>query len=282
MSIHYAEEQNFLTNYIFTKLKIVDNVWIGAKYIGNKQFQWEDKSILTGIGHYSNWAPGNPKNLTDHCVEMLSDENLRGKWTDERCEKRNIAICQRLPEISIRLLAETIVELKHSLQQTASKLVETESKLEKTLNQTANSLAETKKEVAQLKKESIPIGFIYVQLPKDKPPSELWPSMTWQDISASYENVFFRVVGSDAASFGQLQEYNAPRLETVYTGDHANEINSSQNGNSNLTIPKTGWSTGIHTGNYGTGTLLFIHFKHSDIAEVRPKNMAIKVFKRTA
>ena len=261
VSIHYAEEQNFLKNYIFTKKKAVDNVWIGAKYLGNKLYQWEDGSQLAGNG-FNNWAAGNPKNLTDHCVEMLADEGpSMGKWADERCEKRNMVVCQRMPPMSVQLIAATVIELKHSLQMMAS------------------SLAENKKEIAA----TIPIGFTYVQLPKDKPPSELWPSMTWADVSKDYEGVFFRVVGGDAASFGQLQQGNAPRLGTIHSTLHGkDDINTYRGSPYNLTIPMSGWSDGIFTGSYTGANYYYMNFKLTDTGEVRPKNMAIKVYKRTA
>ncbi|KAH9403401.1 chromatin-modulating protein mrc1 [Tyrophagus putrescentiae] len=179
VSIHYAEEQSFLSNYIFTKKKVVDNVWIGAKFVGNKLFQWEDHTPLAG--GYSNWAAGSPKNHSDYCVQMNGDPDSVGKWVDEPCARKNLAVCQRLPLPSVRLLAEALIALKHNLQQTASELAYAKR-------------TETKKELLEkLKKEIIPLGFTYVQLPKDKAPSELWPSMTWADISKDYEGVFFRV-----------------------------------------------------------------------------------------
>ncbi len=260
VSIHYAEEQNFLTSYIFTKKKVVENVWIGARYSGRGLYYWEDHTQLSG--GYSNWGAGFPKNLTDHCVEMHAEEGSVGQWFEERCAKQNMVVCQRAPQISLKLLAETVLELKHNLQQVVSKM---------------------EKEISKLKNESIPIGFIYVQLPKDRPPTELWPDLTWQDISENYKGVFFRVVGENAASFGQVQLENAPRLETVQIGDAINVLKTAHGAPNNLTIPITGWSDGIFTGIYSaSGTNYYINFKHTDIAEVRPKNMAIKVYKRTA
>ncbi|KAH9401819.1 chromatin-modulating protein mrc1, partial [Tyrophagus putrescentiae] len=253
--IHYVEEQNFLANYLFTRKKVVDNVWIGAKYIGNKLFQWEDHTPLTGSG-YSHWAAGSPKNLTDHCVEMVADEGSEGKWVDERCARKNLAVCQKTQLPSVLSLAETVFHLKHSLE-------------------------ETNKKVAQLEKEAIPIGFTYVQLPKDKAPSELWPSLTWTDISSEYEGVFFRVVGGGAGSFGMVQQENAPRLERVYAGLNTVLNTGHVEVDHNMSIPVTGWSYGVATGAYD-GVNVYTYFKHTDIAEVRPKNMAIKVYKRTA
>jgi hypothetical protein len=39
--------------------------------------------------------------------------------------------------------------------------------------------------------------------------------MTWNDVSSAYAGVFFRVTGGDAASFGQVQNDNAPILKEV-------------------------------------------------------------------
>jgi hypothetical protein len=35
-------------------------------------------------------------------------------------------------------------------------------------------------------KNLVPIGFIYVQWPKKKSLTELWPWMTWSDMSSAY------------------------------------------------------------------------------------------------
>ena len=265
--IHYAEEQIFLSSLIFTAKKAVDNVWIGAKYIGEaREFQWADHTAVKG---YANWALGYPKNLTGHCVQMTAEEP-KGKWTDEPCAKRNMVICQRQQPLSIKLLTEAVIELKHSLQRTSNILEETK-----------NQLIETKESVTQLKRESFPIGFTYVQLPKDKAPSELWPTMTWTDISSEYEGVFFRVVGGGSDSFGMVQHENAPRLEMVFANIEKEIKTKKVFLGDNMTIPLTGWSKALHTGDDG-GTSIFTSFKHTDTAEVRPKNMAIKVYKRTA
>lgn len=110
VSIHYAEEQNFLTNYIFTRKKTVENVWIGARYIGNRLYQWEDHKMVAGS--YSNWAQRYPRNLTDHCVKMLSIEGSEGRWADERCAMRNMVVCQQMSSMSKELLGEMVVELR--------------------------------------------------------------------------------------------------------------------------------------------------------------------------
>ncbi len=106
--------------------------------------------------------------------------------------------------------------------------------------------------------------------------------MTWTDISSEYEGVFFRVVGGGTGGFGVVQQENAPRLEMVHTGYDNYKIKELHGADTNnVSIPVTGWSDGLWTG-ATSGTDVFINFKHTDTAEVRPKNMAIKVYKRTA
>ena len=57
-------------------------------------------------------------------------------------------------------------------------------------------------------KNPVPINFTYVQLPHEKEPVEIWPWMIWEDVSANYSGVFFRVIVGEAAPFGQIQMEN--------------------------------------------------------------------------
>ena len=43
ITIHSAEEQEFINEYLFKTNKIVDNVWIGLKY-NNNAFEWKDST----------------------------------------------------------------------------------------------------------------------------------------------------------------------------------------------------------------------------------------------
>ncbi|KAH9396501.1 hypothetical protein TYRP_019523 [Tyrophagus putrescentiae] len=259
--VSYSDAEKTCTANNSSLRKAVDNVWIGARYVGNKQFNWADHTPLTsGPGHFTNWATGSPKNLSDYCVQMQADVSLLGKWVDEPCARKNLVVCQRTPTLSLKLLAETIIVLKHSLLQISEQL--------------ATTRIESEKEITALKKNTVPIGFTYVQMPKDKSPEVLWPGMTWTDVSDAYKGVFFRVAGGNASDFGEVQPYNAPRLETVY---------KMINYNHNLTIPVSGWSDGISSGStYSANYLYYMNFKHSEVEEVRPVNMAVKVYRRTA
>lgn len=62
-----------------------------------------------------------------------------------------------------------------------------------TLKQETNYLLKSLNLINELKSVNInpiPIGFIYVQLPRQEEPALIWPNLEWQDISVQYENVF--------------------------------------------------------------------------------------------
>ncbi len=225
---------------LFKTHKVLNDVWIGVKYTSNK-YKWTDNSDLV----FTNWAEGSPKNKTDHCVQFQSDETSFGKWSDVLCDKKNLVVCQRKQTLSLFQLQKILFDVK---------------------------------------KNPVPIGFIYVQLPNEKSPTEIWPWMTWNDVSSAYAGVFFRVTGGEAASFGQVQQDNAPRLVEFNSNFAANVNYSSQISQWNQTIPKGEWSDWSFTGRANGINSSFVwdvmsRF-HVSGGEVRPLNMAIRVWKR--
>ena len=134
----------------------------------------------------------------------------------------------------------------------------------------------------EVKWNPVPIGFIYVQLPSEKAPTDIWPWMTWTDVSSSYAGVFFRVTGGDAASFGTVQQDNAPRIDkvdTAYYGDVSEMIECTPD-YLNCPLPKGDWSLWEYTG-ASSGNNRYTRF-HTTGGEVRPRNMAMRIWKRTA
>jgi hypothetical protein len=188
---------------------------------------------------FTNWAEGSPKNKTDHCVQLQADETSFGKWSDVLCNKKNLVVCQKMQTWSL-------------------------SHLQKLLLNTI--------------KNPFPIGFIYVQLPKEKSPTEIWPWMIWKDVTSDYAGLFFRAEGGESASFGQVQQDNTRRLEAVETQWFSGH-SSQGDGYGNGTLPIGTWSKWMVTGNRG-GESMDTRFYISD-SEVRPRNMAIRVWKRS-
>ncbi len=125
-------------------------------------------------------------------------------------------------------------------------------------------------------------GFIYVQLPMQAPPTEMWPYLNWVDISPEYANVFFRVVGNESAEFGALQNESSPRLKKVKMDKHEiglDEIIVDDSDEITPGIMSNGVTiiTGIYDDSYENLKKLKFLVENS---ETRPKNMAIKVWKQ--
>jgi len=155
------------------------------------------------------------------------------------------------PDVAI--LKEAIIGLQSEL-----------SELRKVVNQNNNNNA-------------VPIGFIYAQLPNEKSPTEIWPWMTWNDVSATYAGVFFRVMGGEAAAFGQVQQNNSPHLIRVNTtyGEHDNNAELSVN------TVVGGKSVFLETGDWTIDETRVRSFQFElSGGEVRPRNMATRIWKR--
>ncbi len=186
---------------------------------------------------FTNWAPNNPKTSSSStaniCVQMNSDELVRGKWANEPCTKKNLVVCERKQKWTLEKMQE-VIERQHEqnekLQKTIEQLQgegkenrEANEQLQKTIEQlqkegkrNRETNEKMQREIEKLTKNHIPIGFVYVQLPKEKSPQEIWSSeIKWTDVSSTCENIFFRVVGSKTEAFGKVQEDFSPYIDKV-------------------------------------------------------------------
>jgi len=174
---------------------------------------------------------------TDYCVHLNSDLNNLGKWIDVPCAVKALVMCQK-EQIWSNAVLKALVQL--------------------------------------LRKNPVPIGFVYVQLPMDKSPTEIYPELIypdliWTDVTAQYEGLFFRAGGGNAEAFGTIQEADSPRLSGI-------QYHAGGGDNSSVSVCPGTWSLRVRTGgraadNDGMNVLV------TD-AEVRPRNMAMKVWKR--
>ncbi len=125
LTIHSKEEQDFISEFLFKAYRIVENVWLGLK---KDNLKWSDGSNLD----FANWLTGNPSNKSDHnCVQMLPESSPIGKWSDIPCIKKNIAVCHKIPTISLTILHKILLE-------TRQKSEENILKFNKFLNNLAN------------------------------------------------------------------------------------------------------------------------------------------------
>jgi len=131
-----------------------------------------------------------------------------------------------------------------------------------------------------LRSFSVPVNFTYVQLPNQPEPSVLWPQVKWEDVSAAYAGLFFRVLGGTSEKFGTVQPDSSPRLMSV----EAVEIAKSAVRPLKVDVPVNGdLSAQIFAGSSPAAATQalddFLKFKLS-VTEVRPRNQAVKVWRR--
>ncbi|KAH9397423.1 hypothetical protein TYRP_003738 [Tyrophagus putrescentiae] len=212
-------------------------------------------------------------------VQAEVKRQLGSKYLEEQLR----AAVQEAVQEKINRLA---VEHKHSLSTSSS-----------SSSSSLSSTHSSEDSVLLAIESAIPVGFIYLQLPKSKSPEELWPTapFIWSDVSWTYSGVFFRVLGGSSAAFGEVQDGQAPHLDEV----EAKMCIHKPNGDcTQLPIEETvflpgkegtgGWSGYVNT----AGAYLYekeaarldrdaLRF-HVTGGEVRPRNMAIRVWKRTA
>jgi hypothetical protein len=78
ISIHSAEENEFIRSYVQNQPLSSTRVWIGLIKNVSDEFSWVDKSPVV----YVNWDLGQPDNFggSERYAQMLIDIN--GKWND--------------------------------------------------------------------------------------------------------------------------------------------------------------------------------------------------------
>lgn len=129
----------------------------------------------------------------------------------------------------------------------------------------------------------MPTNTVYVQYPHESEPSQLWKCSDglWQEISNQYADLFFRVTGSKAGTFGSEQEESFPSFDEVAWTYCTRQF--CPKGNNSITVPSEDnqWSDKIFTGSNGDGDYQYLKF-HKTKSEVRPRNMAIRLWKCVA
>lgn len=100
----------------------------------------------------------------------------------------------------------------------------------------------------------------------------------WSDVTSSYAGLFFRAEGGTSALFGQVQAESSPMLTEIVS-----DINVP-NGRWSLdfsTVKKGMFSDFIYSGAKAAKDPMFLKFKMS-ADEVKPRNAAVRIWKRTA
>ena len=320
------------------KKPVDDNVWIGAGYFGDrKRFMWTPRSggLPSPLGEYSYWSANSPKHEPGSCVRLtgcpdeIQEGTGRGKWHAESCYRENLVVCEVIPsevvdqkDVDFKRLVDAVSLIKDELKRLEVRVAKVEKREDdmsgggggggggdnggKTTPAPQTPAPQTPvpptpappTPIQPTEAPALPVGFIYLQIPQQKSPQEMFPKQTWADISSNFPGLFFRVVGGDSKEFGAVQEENVPTFDAVAYVDclegspnSPNSCNLSPSNRRidlNRTIAGDSWTTQVTTANFfsshspntenWTGSLKF----HNTGGPVRPRNTAIRVWVRTA
>lgn len=191
---------------------------------------WENGAPL----EYTNWVHekepatslGNPS--FSKCIELSasSDDQWTGKWTSERCQKHNMVVCEKPPLVDLSELLEIIFE---QLANKVHQIDHHKQNKKPSNNSKSSSSSNSPEKLTDLDDDFpsseepepshldllLPVGFIYTQLSQTAAPTELWPSLFWEDISSSYESAFFRALGDQSGLFDEVQPEAMPFIDSV-------------------------------------------------------------------
>ncbi|KAH9388471.1 hypothetical protein TYRP_023440 [Tyrophagus putrescentiae] len=234
VTLQSAAEQAAINTYLTRLEKNLSLAIPQYLWLDGSDVQYDQKLNSTYNSSAFNWEePVKPNTTYLHltfptCIQMHAYFRT---WSNENCSSPNAVFCTRPQHWSL----EKVQEVVEALQGTG--------------------------DIETLNKNPVPLGFIYVQLPKEKSPQEIWASagLTWTDISASFNSTFFRV-GNNENNFSNCSYVTQAK------------------------VPRGGgWSGDLYTVKKFKGLgeengSISFHFSGG---EVRPRNMAVKVWKRT-
>ena len=263
LTIHSKDEQQFLNNLLSKYKNISNNVWIGMSYI-NKTYRWRDGTET----NFTNWSEESIRDGSDPCVELSLTTELLGEWFDVSCKKPALIVCQKKQDINLNSLKDVIENLTQILEKQNQEI----NSHKVSMSEFGKKNKELEDEINELKITTIPIGFLYTQLPNQSSPIELWRKTKWSEVTQQYSGLFFRAEGGGSEPFGTTQSANYSKISTIrewryssqlgqYTGPQFHEI-------------KEGWSVNLSA--WGFAGVLF----YTTSAENRPRNTAIRIWKR--
>lgn len=179
--------------------------------------------------------------------------------------------------------------MRKQFQEEKRQLKDTITVLQEENKETKNNIATLKDEIVTLVNEnqdirkfqkSVPLNMIYIQYPHEVEPASLWNCSTnghWVDISNTYADLFFRVNGN-MSTFGALQEENIPRFDKAKSS-HCQRGAGCAWHEGEITIPIGDWSHILNMAADSASSIYRPISFHTSGGEVRPRNMAIKIWK---
>ena len=127
---------------------------------------------------------------------------------------------------------------------------------------------------------TIPVGFLYTQLPTQSAPTQLWPKTKWTEVTHQYAGQLFRAEGGGSAPFGKTQDQSYNRI-TAFRGDVLLNPSYKSFVRKTFNLEEGAWSGVKNKEDVTSPNVIdWLQF-YSTKVENRPRNTAIKIWKRT-
>ena len=217
LSIHFADEQAFFTDWIFRQHKAYDDVWLRARYqepgtSGGGHFRWVvDGAAVRYSGQWATSASLSPFTTTTTTTTttkkpdavyyrgpQIVSSNDGAEAVEAGKKKEDTLLLPPPPKnyTSQDCLHLTAYEGKWDVTPCVKRnLVLCERLQPWTFDHLQRLYLRTRKEFAelqqhqlremgkQLTEETMPVGrFVYAQFEDQPPPTDVWPQMTWQEL----------------------------------------------------------------------------------------------------
>ncbi|CAG2115379.1 unnamed protein product [Medioppia subpectinata] len=197
MVITSSDEQEFVNKMLTNYSQYTDKVWTGMNNVKTADV-------------YNNWVDGIPYEYTTQitmtrnynnnyqdtikmpfCVQMSVNAHFMGKWYSEPCGRRAYAVCQRRQEWTLTILSTALENVTMLVNNQQARINELERNVSQTqLNKAIDKPNDVQNDASYSGNlRSIPIGFVYIQLPNQSEPIHLWPQSKWTDITNEYNDV---------------------------------------------------------------------------------------------
>jgi hypothetical protein len=126
----------------------------------------------------------------------------------------------------------------------------------------------------------VPLGFIYVQLPNQSDPREMWRHLNWRNVTDQYAGLFFRVGGGTAADFGSVQSENTNTISRIVSGWIESAKDKTLPMQTSMYVP----FEGQRRVRIGHTPEKYIGYEYIDVyktgGENRPRNTAVYIWER--
>ncbi|CAG2103508.1 unnamed protein product [Medioppia subpectinata] len=265
-----AAENQFIYDMIKPYATKALSAWLGILHQGTT-ITWVDKSAMS----YQNYVYTGQTH--QECIQMYNTATIFGAWVDGPCTGRGLTVCQRIVHNCPNYMPQLLATNK-KVTTAEAKLADAIKQFDEQIAGINNLLTVDYKDMIDIIKNPVPINFVYTQLPGTDEPGTLWKNVKFEEVSDKYPGLFFRVEGQGSGAFGAIQEANFTGVEIIRTKQFEGLKYKSLGKVTDRSLSLGKWL--VEGGKELPATSCLVNMYRSNI-ENRPKNVAVKIWKRS-